>query len=64
MERESEVKRMKQLDKFRINDVQYQIVGVLVNKGLSAKEAIAVLDQAKDTYLSRSYHVSSKEKAD
>lgn len=51
---------MKQLDKFRIHEVQSQIVGLLVNEGLSAKEAIAVLDQAKDTYLSRSYHISTK----
>lgn len=53
-----------QIDNFRLNEIQSQILGVLVNEGLSAKEAIAVLDQAKDTYLSRSYHVSSKEKAD
>lgn len=41
-----------------------QIVGTLVNGNLSAKEAIEVLEKSKEIYLERSYHVSSKKKAD
>lgn len=37
-----------------------RLVGVLVNEGLSAKQAINALDEAKEIYLDRSYHVASK----
>lgn len=52
------------IDLNTISHIQSQIMGILVNEGLSAKEAIEVLDRAKEVYLSRSYHVNSKEKAD
>lgn len=41
-----------------------QIVGILVNENLSAKDAIDILKQSKETYLERSYHINSKKKAD
>jgi len=55
---------MKTINTPQVQEVQSQIMGVLVNEGVSAKEAITILNQTKDTYLSRSFHVNSKEKAD
>lgn len=36
-----------------------QLIGILVNANVNAKEAIELLDQAKDTYLQRNWHIAS-----
>lgn len=46
------------------NKVSSQVVGHLVNAGLSTKEVIEVLEKSKDVFLERSYHINSKKKAD
>lgn len=38
------------------------IVGVLVKNETSALDAIQILEQAKETYLERSYHISTRKK--
>jgi len=46
------------------NKVSSQIVGHLINAELSAKEAVEVLEESKNVFLGRSYHINSKKKAD
>lgn len=41
-----------------------KMVGVLVESGANASEAIEVLKQVEKTYLERCWHVSSNKKAD
>lgn len=54
---------MTQQDK-KQNRIKSKLVGLLVHEELSAKEVIKILDNAKDTYLERSYHISLRKKAD
>ncbi|MBT2600914.1 MULTISPECIES: hypothetical protein [unclassified Oceanobacillus] len=39
-----------------------QIIGMLVERNISAKEVMVILDETKDVFLDRSFHVSSKKK--
>ncbi|MGX7596333.1 hypothetical protein ACWNS2_13960 [Planococcus plakortidis] len=41
-----------------------RIVGALLLEDVSAKEAIDLLEEAKVVFLERSYHVTSKKRAD
>lgn len=41
-----------------------QVIGILVNEGLSAKEVIEVLGETKDVFLDSSFHINSIKKAD
>ncbi|WP_168156629.1 hypothetical protein [Oceanobacillus sp. E9] len=41
-----------------------QIIGMLVERNISAKEAMEILDETKDVFLDRSFHISSNKKAD
>jgi hypothetical protein len=45
-------------------DVVSQIIGILTKHELNAKEVIEVLEETKDTYLQRSWHISINKKAD
>lgn len=37
-----------------------QIIGILVNEELNAKDAMSALEKAKQTFLERSFHISTK----
>jgi len=41
-----------------------QIIGVLVREELNAAEVLNVLEETKNTYLERSWHISINKKAD
>ncbi len=41
-----------------------KIMGVLVESDASALEVVEVLEQVKQTFLERSWHISSNKKAD
>lgn len=40
------------------------IIGILVRDDASALEAIEILEEAKENYLDRCYHITSNKKAD